>query len=165
MAWPGHGDGMQGCDHDSKPALSQPHMLKDLLCVLTGVLYDGAQHQPPLELALNLARPGPRAVPRLWAALLEGLACVDSEASGSKAFLQPFGAVPDGSLGCDAWGCSNALHASACTRMALLNCPHYLQAAAKEGKKAEALAAALPQHLAGCLQHEGPPAGAAGASE
>ena len=42
-----------------------------------GVLFDAAAVQPPLSLTVSLGAPGPRATPRLWAALLEELACME----------------------------------------------------------------------------------------
>jgi hypothetical protein len=80
------------------------------LLPLAGVMFDAGDYSPPLPSppSIDLARPGPRAAPRFWAALLEA------------------------AMYCDAG------------------------AAAAAGKKAEALAAALPGLLAGALMFEVP---------
>ncbi|GAB4816355.1 hypothetical protein N2152v2_003401 [Parachlorella kessleri] len=43
-----------------------------------GVLFEASQCSPPLLPAINLAQPGPRAAPRLWAAILQAVTFVDA---------------------------------------------------------------------------------------
>lgn len=45
--------------------------------LFAGVLFEAAQHQPPLALSIDLAEPGPRSATRLWAAVLEELIFVE----------------------------------------------------------------------------------------
>lgn len=127
------------------------------------MLFDASQLRPPISPAVNLAEPGPRAATRLWAALLESLILVDASVSacslarcdlvaacrsqrdhGSASSMDTTPCLPP-----KVGSCKAGLQATA-------DAPGLpaLQAAAREGRRAAELAAALPAHLKRSLLFE-----------
>lgn len=62
-----------------------------------GVLFDAAQYGPPMSASIDLAEPGPRAMPSLWSAILQGLTLMDP----AQVFICPEGFKPER---LSAWG-------------------------------------------------------------
>ena len=69
------------CAARASPLTLRPRLLAlltDAACpLLAGTLFDAALLSPAAASSVNLAEPGPRACTRLWASVLESLACLD----------------------------------------------------------------------------------------